>query len=44
MHPILSREEKRCADLRAFPEAPFYIFVVGLVLVAAFCFFMIATS
>lgn len=42
MRPYLSREQERAARERAdISEAGFYLTIVGLLLVGAFCFMMI---
>lgn len=45
MRPYLSKEQERAARERAdISEAGFHIFVAALLLVAAFCAYMIASS
>jgi len=45
MRPYLSREQERAARERAdISESGFHIFLAALLLVASFCFYMIATS
>jgi len=41
---MLDSDRKRARRNRQDVEASLHIFVVGLLLVAAFCFYMVATS